>query len=240
LISHWQIVFSTLQFPTSQKTESLVSLRCAPPGYENDGLLSPRLAFCIVRDAIGFVLFFWRHCKAFVTGACKFLSMISMKNTSLFSLALLAVLLLASCSKPQRPRYLGYENVRLEKAGIRESIIAADLRFYNPNKYPLQLQKADMDVFMNDRFLGHSFVNVPMTVAANDTSSIPLRMQLSAKDFITHSARLLVEPDVRLKVKGSARVGKGKVFVNVPIDYEGNQRIELFRRDSTSGGNENQ
>jgi LEA14-like dessication related protein len=129
---------------------------------------------------------------------------------------------------------LGYDNVRLEKAGLRESIIAADLRFYNPNKYALQLRSADMDVFMNDRFLGHTSLTTPMTVAARDTSSIPIRMQLSAKDLITHTARLLVEPEVLLKVKGGARVGKGNLFVNVPIDYEGKQRIQLLSRDTAS------
>jgi hypothetical protein len=28
-------------------------------------------------------------------------------------------------------------------------------------------------------------------------------------------------------------VGKGGIFVNVPINYEGKQRLDIFARDST-------
>jgi hypothetical protein len=32
---------------------------------------------------------------------------------------------------------------------------------------------------------------------------------------------------VKMRIKGSAKAGRGGLFINVPIDYEGVQRIEL-------------
>ena len=138
-----------------------------------------------------------------------------------------AVLLVASCGKPQPPRYLGYSNVRLEKASLASSVVAADLRFYNPNGYDLKLKQADMDVFFNDRFIGHSVIDSLITLPAHDSLAVPLRLQVAAKDVLSSAAQLFLNPNVRLRVKGTAKVGRGSFFMNLPVDYEATQRIEL-------------
>src|SRR5215217_969258 len=88
-----------------------------------------------------------------------------------------ALLVLGSCGKPQPPKYLGYSNVRLEKAGLSNSVVAADIKFYNPNAYALKLKQADMDVFFNDRLVGHSVIDSLLTLPSRDTSFVPLRVQ---------------------------------------------------------------
>ncbi|HEX8316345.1 MAG TPA: LEA type 2 family protein [Flavisolibacter sp.] len=143
----------------------------------------------------------------------------------LAGIALLYVL--SSCSKPQPPQYVGYENFRLEKASLASSILATNVKLYNPNGYNLQLKSASMDVYFNDKFLGHSTLDTLITLPAKDTAIFPLRMQASAKDILSNSARILLNPDVKIRITGNAKAGRGGIFINVPINYEGMQRIDL-------------
>jgi len=134
---------------------------------------------------------------------------------------------LSSCSKPQPPQYAGFENFRIEKASISNSILATDVKLYNPNGYNLQLKSADLEVYMNDKYFGRSVLDSLITLPSKDTAIFPLRMQASAKDILSNGAKLFMNPDVKIRITGNAKAGRSGVFVNVPINYEGMQRINL-------------
>lgn len=154
-----------------------------------------------------------------------------MSRLQSFISGLILLVVITSCGKPKGPEYVGYENFRLEKAGLSESILATDVKLYNPNNYALQLKSASMDVFFNDKFLGHSSLDSLIVLPGKDTSSIPLRMRASAKDLLKNSMSLLLNPDVKIRITGSAKAGRGGFFINVPINYEGTQRIQLFSKN---------
>jgi LEA14-like dessication related protein len=137
------------------------------------------------------------------------------------------VLLLVSCGKPQPPQYAGYQNFRIEKASFNNSVLASDIKLYNPNAYNLNLKSASLDVYFNDKFLGHSSLDSLIVLPAKDTAVFPLRMTASAKDILSNSAKLLLNPDVKIRITGSAKAGRGGFYINVPINYEGTQRIDL-------------
>jgi hypothetical protein len=42
----------------------------------------------------------------------------------------------------------------------------------------------------------------------------------------------MINPNVKVKIAGSAKVGRSGFFITVPVNYEGNQRIELPNLDS--------
>lgn len=147
-----------------------------------------------------------------------------MKRIIIFTLI---VFLLFACSKPVSPKYIGYEDFQMEKVGLKNTILSTRVKLYNPNSYPLQVKSASIDVYLNDDFLGHSSVDSLIILPAKDTSFVPLRLTASAKDLLSNSVKVFLNPDVKIKIKGSARAGRGGFFMNVPIDYEGVQRISF-------------
>lgn len=149
-----------------------------------------------------------------------------MKHISFLAIVL-AVFVLASCSKPQAPQYAGYQNFRIEKASLNNSVLASDIKLYNPNTYNLNLKSASLDVYFNDKFLGHSALDSLIVLPAKDTAVIPLRLTASAKDILSNSAKLLLNPDVKIRLTGTAKAGRGGFYINIPINYEGVQRIDL-------------
>jgi LEA14-like dessication related protein len=139
---------------------------------------------------------------------------------------------LSFCGKPKQPDYIDFQHLKLNKAGLNQSVITFDLRYFNPNSYRLQLKEASVDVYFNDKYLGHSILDSLIQVPAKDTFIIPVSMQLEMKSLVKNAMQLLLNPDVMVKLNGNAKVGKGGIFINVPINYEGKQRIDLLGRDS--------
>lgn len=150
-----------------------------------------------------------------------------MKTKIFFVLALFTAFLLVGCAKPLAPKYLGYQNFRLAKASFGDNILATDIRLYNPNNYPLQLKSATMDVYFNNAYLGHSSLDTLIILPGKDTSVVPLQLQAKAKDVLSNALKVFLNPDVKIRITGSAKAGRGGIFLNIPIDYEGMQRIEL-------------
>lgn len=151
-----------------------------------------------------------------------------MRSKTKYSLLILAVAFLCSqCSKPLAPKYLGYQNFRMEKVGFKNNILATDVKLYNPNAYPLQLKSASMDVYFNNDYLGHSFLDTLITLPGKDTTYIPLQLQANTKDVLSNAWKVLLNPDVKIRITGSAKAGRSGFFVNVPINYEGVQRIDF-------------
>ena len=159
--------------------------------------------------------------------SCRFFLCRQMRKMKLFAMVSITAALLASCSKPLAPRYLGYQNFRLAKASFGDNILATDVRLYNPNNYALQLKSASMDVYFNNSYLGHSALDTLITLPGKDTTLVPLQLQAKAKDVLSNALKVFLNPDVKIKITGSAKAGRGGIFLNVPIDYEGTQRIEL-------------
>ena len=138
------------------------------------------------------------------------------------------------CSKPMQPTYLGYQNIRLGRVGAKNNVLMSDIKFYNPNTYALNVKQAEMDVYFNDRLLGHTSMNSLVSLPPMDTTLVPFTVEASATDLLANTAQIFLNPNVRVRIQGNAKAGRGGFFVNIPINYSGTQRIQFSRTDTTS------
>src|SRR6478672_1258890 len=130
------------------------------------------------------------------------------------------------CSKPKDLQYLDFENLHLQKASLSESVVNADIKYFNPNNFKLQLKQADFDVFVNDKFVGHSHLDTLIHIPSLDTFYVPVTLRLNLGDLFKNALQLVMNPEVRFKVEGKAKVGKSGIYKNFPFSYEGKQRID--------------
>lgn len=154
-------------------------------------------------------------------------------NMLLFSSTLLKRLILASllfglssCKQPQIPEYQAFENFSIRKFGISESVVSADLKYYNPNSYALDLRRAELNFLINDRPVGKSILDTLITIPRQDTFYLPVKMTLSMKQLFNNALSLLLNNEIEVKVNGIVRLGKSGVFFNMPVNYSGKQKIE--------------
>jgi LEA14-like dessication related protein len=137
------------------------------------------------------------------------------------------------CGQPKDMQYLAFENLQLKKAGMSESIVTADVKYFNPNHFKLQLKEADFDVFVNDKYVGHSRLDTLIHIPANDSFYIPVTVKLNLGDLFKNALQVFLQPEVKLKIEGRAKVGQAPFYKSFPISYEGTERVDQLFKDTT-------
>jgi LEA14-like dessication related protein len=147
-----------------------------------------------------------------------------MKN--LFPILLLV--LLFSCSKPQGFDYKGMKNFKIEKLGFEKSKISMDLTYYNPNNFGVNLKQVDCEIYVNEHYLGKYKLDTTLHIPKKSEFSLPSKIDVDMKNIFKNAFSALFSNEVTVKAKGRTRVGKAGIFVNVPFNYEGKHKFELF------------
>ncbi len=139
-------------------------------------------------------------------------------------------LLLASlgCSSPKDLEYQDYKNFKLDKLGFGSSRVSLDLQYYNPNNFGLQLRRTELDIFINNNLLGHSSSDTLINIPCRDTFLIPLKFDTDMKNIIKNAWNSMMGNEVTVKVTGKVKVGKGNVFMSMPVNYEGKHKLSIF------------
>jgi LEA14-like dessication related protein len=150
-----------------------------------------------------------------------------MKNRSFpFAVALTFLFVLPSCVSLREPDFKGIENIRVSRLGLNESTLNLDLHYFNPNKSKLKLKQAEGDVWLDGNLLGHFTIDTLIKIPATGDFRLPVMLEMNMKKLLQNSTALLLKNEVTLRVEGKAKVGKGAIFINYPIRYEGKQRTE--------------
>ncbi len=148
-------------------------------------------------------------------------------------LTVLLTLFLSSCVSSQLikdPEFLGMRHFGFGQLSLKQSSVTADMYYFNPNRYQLQLQRIDLDVYVENRFVGKTTFDTLIIVPARDTFSFPVDMMVDMKNLFPNVLTLLTKDEVGLRVEGKVRVGKGGIFINLPVRYSGQQAIQILKR----------
>ncbi|MBA2561934.1 MAG: LEA type 2 family protein [Chitinophagaceae bacterium] len=153
--------------------------------------------------------------------------MTSKKPHSYFYISLL-ILAFLSCSAPKGLVYTDYKNFRIERFGFSNSQVKLDLEYFNPNNFGLQLKRTELDVFINDSFLGHSSSDTLINIPRRDTFLIPIKFDVDMQKVFKNAFNTLSGNEVSIKVTGKLKLGKANVFMSMPVNYEGRHKFSLY------------
>jgi LEA14-like dessication related protein len=136
------------------------------------------------------------------------------------------VLLFDGCQKPAAPEYLGFENIQIGKLNTKESIISTNLKFYNPNSFGLQMKKAEMDIYINEKLMDHYLLDSTIFIAKRDTFYIPVSVKINFGNIFSNALQSLLTNEVRIRLNGNVRLKKGNIGFKVPIQYEQSEKLD--------------
>jgi LEA14-like dessication related protein len=135
-----------------------------------------------------------------------------------------------SCNSIADPEFRAIENIRVGKVGMEESILNVDILYTNPNKTRLKLRKAEGEAWIDNNYLGHFTMDTLIAIPSRGDFVLPVKLQIDMKKILTNSLVAFLANEVTVKVEGKARVGKGFLYINYPIRYEGKQNLrELIK-----------
>ena len=154
-----------------------------------------------------------------------------MKNTSLLLILISCVLLFlqSSCHEPKSLEFKEFKNLTVDKLSFAGAALKVDLVYYNPNNFGLQLNRTDLDVYIDSTFLGHSSQDVQVNVPKRDVFTIPLKLDLDVKNLLKNGISSMFNKNVSVRVLGSVKVGKAGIYKSFPVDYTSIQNFSLFK-----------
>ncbi len=131
-----------------------------------------------------------------------------------------------SCGPLKEPDFREIENVHITKFGLTESSLTLDIHYFNDNKFRLKLKNAEGDAWLENNFLGHFSMDTLIHIPAKGDFTIPIKLKVDMGKILKNSLLTLLAKEVKIRVEGKARVGKGLIYINYPIRYEGMQNLE--------------
>jgi LEA14-like dessication related protein len=134
----------------------------------------------------------------------------------------------SSCQAPKELVYRDFKNLKVEKVGFAASTLKVDLIYYNPNNFGLQLKYTDLDIYIDNTFLGHSSQDYQITIPKLSEFTMPLAVELDMKNLLKNALPTLLGKEVMVKITGTVKLGKANVYKTFPVSYEGLQKFSVF------------
>lgn len=158
------------------------------------------------------------------------MKIMSIKNTLLLYpiLFLVLIILAPSCQTPKELVYRDFKNVTVEKMGFASTTLKLELIYYNPNNFGLQLKYTDLDIFIDNNYLGHSSQDYQIIIPRLAEFTLPMQIEVDMKNLLKNALPTFTGKEVMVKVTGTVKLGKSNVFKTFPVNYEGLQKFSAF------------
>ncbi len=151
-----------------------------------------------------------------------------MKISALFSFIFI-LLCVSSCRPPKDLVFKEYKNLRLDNVGFTNAVLKVDLVYYNPNNIGIELNRTDLDLYIDSSYLGHSSQNVQVAIPARKDFTLPLQINVDMKNLLKNGITSLFNKEIAVRLVGNVKIGKAGVYKNIKVDYTSMQNFSMFR-----------
>jgi LEA14-like dessication related protein len=139
------------------------------------------------------------------------------------------LIVLSSCKTTFKAlEYKECKNVKLNKIGFGTSTLEMGLVFFNPNKYEIQIQKAELEIFINGNPLGKTNQRLNTTLPKKAVGTIPLKIDIEMKNLLKNTISTISSEEVSIRAIGKISAGRHGIYKTVDIDYTTKQKVGLF------------
>jgi LEA14-like dessication related protein len=149
-------------------------------------------------------------------------------NFKLLTLGVTLLSLLSLGCNIKSLEYKNYNSLRVQKVGFSSSTLTMNVVYHNPNNFGLKLNQIDLDVYVNDNYLGHTTQSFQINIPKRGDFSVPIKLELDMKNLLKNAINGLMNQEVTLKTSGSIRVGTGKIYKTFPFVYSTKEKFKLF------------
>lgn len=134
---------------------------------------------------------------------------------------------ISSCKQLSPPEFINAENLKIGTKDILRPTVSADIRLYNPNKSNLIFKSGDLDIYVDNRLLGHTELDSVIHIRKLDTFLIPLSVQVNFSNMLNNALAMSMKDSVLIRLEGNIRVGRSGVFFTRPIRYEQKEKLDF-------------
>lgn len=141
-----------------------------------------------------------------------------MKHLRLF----LPLLLLNSCSPYKEVELTDITNVELLGMDAKSIALRVDARIDNPNGFSIALEEPDVDLFLNDNYVGKGVLDSTLVLDRKTAKVYPvyLHADLAGGPLLVMLISSAMNGEAKLTVKGTVTARSGALRKRFPFELE--------------------
>jgi LEA14-like dessication related protein len=153
-------------------------------------------------------------------------------KTLISTLILGFFIFLSSCrsgNSVSEPEFRDISNVKVLNVGLLQTTAGADMIYYNPNDFGIQLSNARGDVYIDNSYFGHFELDEKVQVRKRSEFVVPVIFKLDNIGAIRNQRDIYKKKEAMVRIEGYALVKKAGFSKEIPIRYERLQNIDRLR-----------
>jgi LEA14-like dessication related protein len=150
-----------------------------------------------------------------------------MKTISLITALLILFITLQSggCNNVKELDYIGIKSTELESLGLNNSAIRVNLEYYNPNKFGIDVKETNLSIYLNDKFVAIADQPEKTQIPKLSNFLFPLVDHFNPLKILGTAFKSLFSKTNKVSIQGTAKLGKGGVYIKVPINITENVNL---------------
>lgn len=141
-------------------------------------------------------------------------------------------LIFTSCQSAKNvsePEFRDISNVRVMEVGLLKTTAGADMIYYNPNNFGIQLSTARGDVYVENAYFGSFVLDQEVRVNKRSEFILPVTIRIDNLNALKDQSNILKKKEALVRIEGFALVKKSGFSKEIPIRYEQMQNIDRLR-----------
>jgi LEA14-like dessication related protein len=151
----------------------------------------------------------------------------------IFSTLLFAsIVVFSACNSAkdvQEPEFRDIIDVRLIETGLLKTTAGANVIYYNPNNFGIQLSSARGDVYIDNAYLGTFQLEQEVAVKKRSEVALPVILKIDNISAIKNQSDIYKKKEAIVRIEGMALVRKSGFSKEIPIKYEQKQDMDKLR-----------
>ncbi len=153
-----------------------------------------------------------------------------MKYLSVFVGLALSALSLAGCAgvgKTLEPPRVTLANIEVEEVKAFETVFQIELRVFNTNDIPIEIEGIDCELELNGRKFATGVSKVEKEIPSYGTDTVPITLYSSVLEMVRGFLNLPGKEKLQYKISGRVRLGGGPLVPSVaPFKSDGELSLE--------------
>jgi LEA14-like dessication related protein len=152
-----------------------------------------------------------------------------MKKITFLLLALSAFIILqsAGCGNDIKElEYKGIQKTALQTLSLNNAAIRVDLGYYNPNNFGIDVKETNLNIYLNDKFVGVADQPLKTQIPKLSDFTFPIVAHFDPLKIIGPAIGSLLSKKNKIGIQGSAKLGKGGIYIKVPVQIE--EQVSIY------------
>lgn len=151
---------------------------------------------------------------------------------TLSTILIASALFLGACKNAKNvsePEFRDISNVHVIEIGLLNTTAGANMIYYNPNNFGIQLSSARGDVYIENKYFGSFTLDQEVAVRKRSEFELPVTIKIDNLNALKDQGNILKKKEALVRIEGFAYVRKAGFSKEIPIRYEQMQNVDRLR-----------